>query len=125
MTKIEAAAINRAISILASLVNQPQAVDPIPRSSPVWTFADEYLAPDPKGDITCEEAWRFFEEVAQAEGWPVMRKAVFLRQLPGIIEETFGARKCHHVVRNGRRQRGFRGVGLRTEEPPDMFKFAP
>jgi hypothetical protein len=54
-----------------------------------------------------------------------MRKAVFLRQLPGIMEETFAARKCHHVIRAGRRQRGFRGVGLRLEETPDVFKIAP
>jgi hypothetical protein len=47
-----------------------------------------------------------------------MRRAVFLRQLPAVMESIFGTRKCHSIERGGRLLRGFRGVTIRLDDCP-------
>jgi hypothetical protein len=70
---------------------------------------------DPAGDLSCQELWAFYAEVAGAGELPVVRKVVFLRQLPALMEAVFGVRKAHNVERDGHRVRGFHGVNLRLE----------
>jgi hypothetical protein len=94
MTKTEAQAVRRAISLLCSVIDLPQecAPLPLPPHSPSRRFVQEYLIADANADITCEEAWTFFQEVVEAgELFPV-RKAVFLRE--GCLLSVWAATNC-------------------------------
>jgi hypothetical protein len=115
MTNTELQTVRRAITLLRSLIDEPQECFPAPQNSPVSRFIQEYLAPDPDADLSCAEAWQFFKEIAQSGELPPMRMAAFLRQLPAVMEAVFCLRKCHHIERAGRRVRGFRGVGIRLD----------
>lgn len=115
MKNAEIQAIRRAITMLCSLIDEPQETLPVPWQSPIRRFVREYLAPDPKADISCAEAWQFFQEIVEAGELPPMRKAAFLRQLPTVMEAVFRVRKCHHIERPGHRVRGFKGVGIRMD----------
>ena len=71
--------------------------------------------PDPKADLSCAEAWQYFQEVAQAGELQPTRKATFLRQLPTSMEAAYQVRRCHSILRSGRRVRGFKGIGIRMD----------
>jgi hypothetical protein len=116
MTNTQLQTIRRTITLLCSLIDEPQECAPVPYQSPIRRFVQEYLAPDPKSDMSCEELWTFFQEVVDAGELPGMRKAVFLRQLPTVIETDFRVRKSHHIERSGRRVRGFKGITIRGGE---------
>ena len=78
MTKSEIHVIRRALELLNQLVPQdqmPNKGDPAPGHCPVRRFAQEYLAPDPTTDVSCEELWCFFREIAEAGELPPLRKA--------------------------------------------------
>jgi hypothetical protein len=115
MTNTELQTVRRAITLLRSLIDEPQEYPPLPQHSPVRRFVQEYLAPDPDADLSCEEAWQFFEEIAHEGELPPMRKAAFLRQLPIVMESIHHVRKCHGIERADRRVRGFRGVAIRLD----------
>ena len=115
MTNVELQAVRRAIALLHSLTGEPPERLPVPAQGPIKLFVTEYLVADPAGDLSCQELWAFYNEVAGAGELPLVRKAVFLRQLPTLMEAVFGARKAHNVERDGRRVRGFYGVSLRLE----------
>lgn len=115
MTNTEIQAIRRAITMLCALIDEPQECAPVPYQSPIRRFVREYLAPDPKADISCGEAWQYFQEIAEAGELPPMRKTIFLRQLPIVLEAAYQVRRCHSIMRSGRRVRGFRGVGIRMD----------
>ncbi len=117
MKSTEVETIRRVIGLLCSLIDEPHEGEPLPRQSPVRRFVQEYLVADFATDITCEEAWTFFREIVQSGALSPLPKAIFFRQLPALIEATFQARKSHHITRMGRRQRGFRGVGIRMDLP--------
>ena len=106
MTSTEVQAVRRAITLLCSLIDEPQGSAGIPRRSPVWRFVQEYLVAEASADLTCKEAWQFFLEIVKANELPPTRKAIFLRQLPSLMESAFHVRKCHHIWRGGRRVRG-------------------
>jgi hypothetical protein len=115
MTKSEIQVIQRAISALSSLINRPQEGSPLPRPSPARQFVRDYLVADAKLDLSCNELWRFFQEVVAAGELSPMRKAVFLRQLPGLMQEVFQLRKCHRIQRESHHVRGFKGVSVRMD----------
>jgi len=122
MTKSEIDLIRRAIELLRQLVqdDKGRVSNPAPRGCPVTRFAEEYLAHDSAADVSCEELWRFFHEIADAGELPPMRKASFLRQLTSVLEAVFNVRKCHNVMRAGRRVRGFRGIDVRLDDSPPV-----
>jgi hypothetical protein len=113
MTKPEIDLVNHAITLLRSLTGEPQAANSERPRCPVQKFVEAYLTAAPDADAASEELWAFYQEVAQAGELPSMRKAVFRGRLPGIMESVYGVRKCHNVLRDGRRVRGFRGVAIR------------
>ena len=113
MTKPETDLVNRAITLLRSLTGEPQAANSELPRCPVQKFVEAYLTAAPDADASSEELWVFYQEIVQAGELPSMRKAAFWGRLPGIMESIFGARKCHNVLRDGRRVRGFRGVAIR------------
>jgi hypothetical protein len=114
MTKIEIQAVQRAISALSSLMNRPQECSPLPHS-PARRFVEYYLEADANSDMSCEEIWRFFQEVVAAGELPPIRKAVFLRQLPILMREVFQLRKCHRIQRESHHVRGFKGISVRMD----------
>jgi len=115
MTSTEIQAVRRAITLLCLLIDEPQEGAGIPWRSPVRRFVQDYLVANASADLTCEEAWRFFQEIVQADELPPMRKVIFLRQLPSLMGSVFHVRKCHHIQRGGRRVRGFNGVSIRMD----------
>jgi hypothetical protein len=115
MTRTEITAINRAIALLHSLTGEPHESVPLPRSCSVTRFVREYLAPDPAADVSCGELWTFYREISDAGELPPMRKTIFLRRLPVVMQEIYAARKSHGIQREGRRVRGFKGVGIRMD----------
>jgi len=122
MTKSEIHVIRRALEFLNQLVPQdqmPNKGDPAPGHCPVRRFAQEYLAPDPTSDVSCEELWFFFREIAEAGELPPLRKAAFLGRLPSVMDYVFSAKKCHSIERSGRRVRGFRGINFRANAELD------
>ena len=126
MTKTELSILNRAVALLRSLTDEPQAVDPEPRRCPVVRFAKRFLANDPIADISCGELWTFYREISASGELPTMPQAAFFRRLPFVLESVFGVRKCHHIVRSGHRVRGFRGVGIRLDaSPPAVVELEP
>jgi len=118
MTSTEVQAVRNAITLLCSLIGEPNRSAGIFCRGPVWRFVQEYLVADASADLTCEEAWQFFLEIVKANELPPTRKAIFLRQLPSLIQSAFHVRKCHHILRSGHRQRGFKGVGIRLDACP-------
>lgn len=125
MTSQECDLIRHAIEILRGLLadDQGRAGNSASPRCPVTRFVQEYIAADLDADLTCDELWKFFQEIAQAGELPPMRKAAFLRQLPAVMEAVFNARKCHHIERAGHRVRGFRGVGIRLDAAaPDVLE---
>ena len=118
MTNTELQTIRRAITLLCSLIDEPQECVSVPWQSPVRRFVETYLVPDPNADLTSAEAWKFFQEIVQAGELMPMRKSVFLRQLPSLMESVFHVRKCHAIQRDGHHVRGFRGVGIRQDASP-------
>ena len=115
MTDTELQAIRYAITLLCSLIGAPQEGAPAPQHGPIRHFAEKYLTSDPDADLSCAEAWQFYQEIAQAGDLPPMRKTAFLRQLPVVMETVFNVRKCHHIERGDCCQRGFRGINLRLD----------
>jgi hypothetical protein len=117
MNQSEIDVARRAIQLLSTLLPdvQGRTGGPTPQHLPVNRFVQEYLANDSTADLACEEAWQFFQEIAQAGGLPSLRKAAFLRQLPIEMDAVFGVKKCHGIERAGSRVRGFRGVGIRLD----------
>ncbi|MCW5550897.1 MAG: hypothetical protein KIS67_01900 [Verrucomicrobiae bacterium] len=116
MKPSEEQTIRRAIALLSSMIDTPQECLPAPWHSPVRQFVEKYLCPDPQAELASEEAWTFFQEIVQAGELAAIRRAVFLRQLPTIVEAVYGLRKSHHVERSGRRVRGFKGIAIRGGE---------
>lgn len=116
MTRSEINSIRNALEILRRLVpdDEPSAVD-APSRCPVMAFARRYLAPDPAGDLSSEELWKFYSEIMAAGELPPMRKQAFLRLLPSAMAAVFGTQKSHDLHRNGGRVRGFRGVSIRLD----------
>ena len=115
MTNTEIQAVRRAVTLLSSVIDEPQESLPVPWQSPIRRFVRDYLAPDPKADLSCEEAWQFFQEIVQAGELQVMRKAIFLRRLPLVMQESYAVRKSLGIMREDHRVRGFRGVGIRMD----------
>lgn len=116
MTSQERDLICRAIDILRGLgAKEPSAVAPERCACPVVQFVCRYLLRNPGSDMTCSELWAFFAEVAACGEVAVVSKSEFLLRLPGIMVSTFAVRKSHNVLRHGRRQRGYKGIGIQMD----------
>jgi hypothetical protein len=120
MTAQEIDLIRQALALLHRLVppDELHAGGPALRRCPVIQFATQYLMRDPGRDATSAELWRFYMEIVTAGELEPLTKQEFLRKLPGALEATFGAKKCHNVERDGSKVRGFRAVTIREEPSP-------
>ena len=117
MNETESNLLKRAVAILQSLIAEPTALDSRWRC-PVQKFAKNFLQLDPASDLTCAELFEFYEEVVATGKIEPISRSQFLRYLPGVIEVTFGAKKCHAIKREGRSARGFKGIDIRREACP-------
>jgi len=120
MTSQEHDLVRRALELLYQLVppEGPHASDSAPRRCPVLLFAKRYLMPEPGSDMTNEELWRFYKEVAASGELDALTQTAFQRALPGAMETAFGVKKCHAIERGRQTVRGFKGVGVREEACP-------
>jgi len=113
MTPNEINLARRALELLHRLLqDEPQVVDSTPRRCPVAQFARRYLVRDPSGEVTCTGLWQFYHEVAAAGEVEPLSKSEFLRRLPGVMEATFGVKKCHNIRRGTQTVRGFKSVTI-------------
>lgn len=118
MTQNEIDTINQAIELLSQLAadeDESKGDNAVPSRCPVKRFAQEYLRPQADSDMSCAELWKFYCEIAEVGELPAMRKAVFLRRLPSVMDTSYAVRKCHDIQRAGRRLRGFRGIGIKLD----------
>ncbi|MGO8928085.1 MAG: hypothetical protein ACLQU3_14530 [Limisphaerales bacterium] len=117
MTSQERDLVRRALNLLHRLMppEEPYAGYPVRPDCPVALFARRFLLREPASDLTSAELRTFFAEVSASGEVEPLSKAEFLSRLPAVMESVFGARKCHNIQRNGRRVRGFRGVGIRLD----------
>jgi hypothetical protein len=125
MTQQQIDLIRRALETLHRLLPDGEARPGVsaPRRCPVALFAKQHLMRDLTIDMTSQELWMFYSEVAAAGEVEPLSKSDFLRRLPGVMEAGFSARKAHNIERGGRRVRGFRGVTIRLDTPaPDVIE---
>lgn len=116
VTDSQAALLRDAIDILLRVlpdVTQPPS-RPAPRSCPVAEFAKSFLTADVADDMSTEELWRFYQEIAAVGDLEQISRRTFERALPSAIAAAFGVKKCHSIQRDGRAVRGFRGVTVRA-----------
>jgi hypothetical protein len=118
MTKIESETIRRVVQLLQRFLPEyePRMVPSTTRSSPVFRFAKEYLAPDTSDELSCHDLWRFFSEIVAAGDLPPMPKTAFFRELPAIMESVFGVKRSHSIKRAGKTVRGYKGVTIRDDD---------
>jgi hypothetical protein len=117
MTAEEIDLIQRALELLHRLVapEGDSAHRLAAHRSMVILFAERYLKRDALEDVTCAELWQFYREIVAAGDLEPVSKSEFLRLLPAAMETTFGVKKCHGILRDGVRLRGFRSVTLRDD----------
>ena len=89
-------------------------------SESVRHFAKGRLIADPNGDVTSEEAVKSYAEFCSEHGWNPLPITVVLRQLPDLMLELFRASRSHGLQRDGKSQRGWKGVRLADVAPEHL-----
>ena len=72
----------------------------------------------PGADLTTNELWKFYLEIASTGALEPLTKQEFQRALPGAMAAAFGLRKCHAITRDGQTLRGFKSVTIRDAASP-------
>ena len=86
-------------------------------SESVRHFAQDCLIADPNGDVTSEEIVQAYAEYCSDQGWNPLPITVVQQQLPDLMLELFRSTKSHKVQRDGKAQRGWKGVRLADVTP--------
>jgi len=71
---------------------------------------------DSYGDATSGELVEAYAAFCPERRWRPLPITEVQRQLEGLMLELFGVSKCHGIERDGKGQRGFRGVRFKHEE---------
>jgi hypothetical protein len=79
-------------------------------------FLQERVQVDSYGGLTSSELVEAYAAYCPEQRWRPLPITEVQRQLEGLMLELFGVSKCHCVERDGKQQRGFRGVRFRTED---------
>ena len=80
----------------------------------------------PGADLTTNELWKFYLEIASTGALEPLTKQEFLRALPGAMAAAYGLRKCHTIKRQGQTLRGFKSVTIReAANPAAMLELEP
>ena len=78
-------------------------------------FLQERVVVDSYGDLTSSELVEAYAAFCPEHRWQPLPITEVQRQLEGLMLELFGVSKSHGVERDGKGQRGFRGVRFRPE----------
>jgi len=78
-------------------------------------FLQACVVVDSYGDVTTSEIIEAYAAYCPEHRWQPLPITEIQRQLEGLMLETFGVSKCHGVERDGKSQRGFRGVKFKGE----------
>jgi phage/plasmid-associated DNA primase len=87
-------------------------------------FLQSRVQVDSYGDATTSELIEAYAAYCPEHRWQPLPITEVQRQLEGLMLEIFGVSKSHSVDRDGKTQRGFRGVKI-MEEPADLLAGAP
>src|SRR5215813_1176833 len=79
-------------------------------------FLQERVQVDGYGDVTSSELVEAYAAFCPERRWQALPITEVQRQLEGLMLEIFGVSKCHGIEREGKGQRGFRGVRFRAEK---------
>src|SRR5712664_912838 len=118
MKKTEIELIRHAINLLSEVAadDEPRATDTMRRDCPVLAFVERYLEKEPLSELSSNECWQFFAEVASAGDLPLIRRSLFLYRLPIAMKAVYNIGKSHNVRQGAGRVRGFRGISIREKE---------
>ncbi len=81
-------------------------------SESVRHFVDHCLIRDTNSDVTSDESVQAYAEYCSDRAWNPLPITVVQQQLPDLMLEFFRAAKSNSVQRDGKSQRGWRGVRL-------------
>ena len=79
-------------------------------------FLQERVQVDAYEDVTSSELVEAYAAFCPERRWQPLAITEAQRQLEGLMLELFGVSKCHGIERNGKGQRGFRGVRFKVIE---------
>jgi len=83
-------------------------------------FLQARVQVDSYGDVTIGELVEAYAAYCPEHRWQALPITEVQRQLEGLMLEIFGVSKAHGVERDGKGQRGFRGVKI-VEEAGELF----
>ena len=87
------------------------AVGELPPEQDVMVqFLDECVTADADSNATTEELFTAFAAFCASRDLAPMPKAIFWRVIGPLLNERFGVRNCHCLVRDGAWRRGYNGV---------------
>jgi len=75
---------------------------------------------DTNGDVTSDEVVHAYAEYCSDRGWNPLPITTIQQQLPDLMLELFRSAKSHSVQRDGKSQRGWRGVRLGDVAPEHL-----
>ena len=81
-------------------------------ADPLNTFVKKQLEKTDDVSMTTEEIWNYFNNYCQNNELQKCAKSVFQHRLPELIEQMFGIRCQHNIIRKGKAKRGYSGISL-------------
>jgi phage/plasmid-associated DNA primase len=79
-------------------------------------FGEERLAVEKNSDLTVSEIVEAYSAYCDHMNWTPLPENAVQRQLPDIMLDLFGAARRQDIRRDGRAQRGFKGVALLKQQ---------
>lgn len=76
-------------------------------------FLNEEVVRDENADLTVSEIEEAYADYCPRKGWNPKHITAIRRELEGLVLELFGKTKSHSLKRDGKSQRGFRGIAFK------------
>ena len=76
-------------------------------------FLNEEVVRDEHSDLAISEIEEAYADYCPRKGWNPKHITAIRRELEGLVLELFGKTKSHSIKREGKSQRGFRGVAFK------------
>lgn len=76
-------------------------------------FLQEEIIQNQESSLTVSEIEEAYADYCPKKGWNPKHITVIRRELEGLMLELFGKTKSHSIKREGKSQRGFRGISLK------------
>ncbi len=68
------------------------------------------------GDVTTSELVAAYFEYCTRRGWIALSPRLVENQLPDVLANRFMVQRVNDILRHGRSSRGYRGIGLKSQE---------